>query len=415
MHKLRIVVMALIFLLLAGCVATAVTYPFWGRTSPPTDIGGDPNPVDPGDPVDPVDPVDPGDPVDPVDPVDPNMIPRPQHVRGIYLSGNGAGAANLREPVLELLRESELNALVIDVKRDDGHVTYRDTSVQLAIDAGANINFVDMHSFIDTLREEEVYPIARIVVAKDQFVSKIKPEWFFKNKDGGVWKDKGGNAWADISQQGYWDYLVDLAIEAAEMGFREIQWDYVRFPSGGDGSMATITGLPSANMTGEGTYQRSEIIASFLAYSKERLAPYNVEISADTFGIMGTTSNEQSVGQQLEVILGSEIDVISPMIYPGHYWAGTYGQSNPNRAPYEVVYQSTLDHLERMEAMDSNTVMRPWLQDFVDHSDRNFPYGVKEIHAQLRALDELGVKEYLFWNARNVYTWEAYKTWEWSE
>lgn len=415
MKKVKIVVISLVVLLLAGCVATAIAYPFLGRTSPPDVSNNDPgHTTDPGTEPGPDPGNDPGQEPEPEpepEP-DPNLIPRPEFVRGLYLSGNGAGYAPLREPILQLLRDSELNALVIDVKRDDGHITYRDTNVQLALDAGANANFVDMRAFMETLREEQVYPIARIVVAKDQFVSKVKPEWFMQDKNGGIWKGKGNMPWADLRNQEYWDYLLEIAVEAIEIGFREIQFDYVRWPSGGDGNIKNIVNLPAANMTSEGPYQRSEIIGSFLAYAKEKLEPYNVEISADTFGIMGTVKNEQSVGQHLEEIIASELDIISPMIYPSHYWAGTYNQANPNRAPYEVVYQSSLDHLTRMEAVGSKTILRPWLQDFNHWEDKSYVYGVEQIHAQLRALKDLGIKEYLFWNASNKYTQDAYKKWQ---
>lgn len=411
MSKLKIAVIALAILLLAGCVATAIAYPFFGRTSPPSDVGN--NDPGPGQDPEPGDPQDPGQDPQPDPEPDPNLIPRPQYVRGVYLSGNGAGHAGLREPILQLLRDSELNSLVIDVKRDDGYVTYKDTNVQLALEAKANANFVDMRAFMETLREEQIYPIARIVVVKDKFVSQIRPEWFLQHKNGSIWKDKNGNAWADLRNKEYWDYLVDLAIEAAEIGFREIQFDYIRWPSGGDGKVSDLASIPAANMTSQGPYERSEIVSSFLAYAKERLDPLGVDVSADTFGIMGTVKNEQTVGQHLEEILASEIHAISPMIYPSHYWEGTYGFKVPDQQPFGVVRQSTLDHLVRMEAYGSEMVMRPWLQDFTASWVPGYiRYGVNEIHAQIRALEDLGVKEYLFWNAGNKYTEEAYRTWQ---
>lgn len=341
----------------------------------------------------------------------PNVIPRPKYVRGIYLTGWGANNFHLRESVIALVRESGLNSLVINVKDDDGYITYKDTNVQLAREAKANINQVDMRAFLTRLRAERIYPIARIVVAKDKCVSQIKPEWFLQDKDRNVWKDKKNAAWADLRQQGYWDYLIEIAIEARDMGFREIQFDYVRWPSGGDGKISQILDIPSANLTATGPFVRSEVIADFLAYAREHLEPYGLEVSADTFGIMGTVKNEQTVGQQLEVILQSEVHAISPMIYPSHYWAGTYDQPNPNRAPYEVARQSALDHLVRMDAVGSKTILRPWLQDFEHWEDKSFIYGVQEIHAQLLAMEELGIKEYLFWNAENIFTEDAYKTW----
>lgn len=415
MKKVKIVVISLVVLLLAGCVATAIAYPFLGRTSPPDVGNNDPGQVtDPGTEPGTEPGNDPGQ--EPEPEPDPNLIPRPEYVRGLFLTGYGANSDKLREPILQLLRESELNSLVINVKDDHGYITYKDTNIQLALEAGAYMNQVDMRAFMETLREEQIYPIARVVVAKDQMISKIKPEWFLQDKKGGVWKGKGNMPWADLRNQEYWDYLLEIAVEAIEIGFREIQFDYVRWPSGGDANSSNgiknIVNLPGANMTSEGPYERSEVIASFLAYAKEHLERYDVEVSADTFGIMGTVKNEQSVGQHLEEIIASELDIISPMIYPSHYWAGTYNQANPNRAPYEVVYQSSLDHLTRMEAVGSKTILRPWLQDFNHWEDKSYVYGVEQIHAQLRALKDLGIKEYLFWNASNKYTQDAYKKWQ---
>lgn len=410
MKNFKVIILALVLLILAGCVATAIAYPFIGRTDPPDVGNNDPGHTEPGGDPDP-DPNDDPQPEPEPEP-DPNIIPRPQYVRGLFLTGRGANSAKLREPIIQLLRDSELNSLVINVKDDEGYITYKDTNVQLALDAGANMNQVNMRAFMETLREEQIYPIARIVVAKDKLVSKVKPQWFFQNKSGGVWKGKGETPWADLRNKEYWDYLLEIAVEAVEIGFREIQFDYVRWPSGGDGGIKNITDLLPANMTLEGPYPRSEIIAEFLSYTMDKLAPYDVEVSVDTFGIMGIARNEQAVGQHFETILSSELDIVCPMIYPSHFANNTYGQPNPNRAPYEVVYQNSLDHLNRIEAAGAETILRPWLQDFNHWDDPQYKYGVEQIHAQLRALKELGIKEYLFWNAGNKYTEEAFKTWQ---
>ena len=335
----------------------------------------------------------------------PDPIPRPQYVRGLYLSGRGAGSASLREPVLELIRNSELNAVVVDVKTDDGSVTYIDTEVELAIAAGSNRNDVDMRAFLETLKEDNIYPIARIVVFKDSRIGAHRPEWAFKDMDGEVWK-RGSTIWIDPRNREYWDYILDLSIEAALMGFREIQYDYVRWPDG-LAHQVPVQDIPPYNLTKDGPFERSEVIAEFLAYMAEGLKPYNVEISADIYGLIGRVDHELTVGQQLELLLASGLDIICPMMYPGHYADNTYFSGPQNRNPYQVIYSGTREYLDRMEQAQSAVILRPWLQDF---NDRDFNYGVKQIHAQLQALKDQGVKEYLFWNAGNKYTAEAYKT-----
>lgn len=410
MKKIKLIFLTVIILLVVGCVATAIAYPFIGKTTPSIEEPDpDPDP-DPNPNPEPQPEPDPEPEPEPEPAFEP--IPRPQYVRGLFLTGHGAGSKKLREPVIKLLRESELNSLVINVKDDYGYITHGRSEIPLVIEAKANQKQFDLDSFMQQLREEQIYPIARIVVAKDKHVSKVRPQWFLQKADGTVWKDKNDTAWADLRNKEYWDYLLDIAEEAASMGFREIQFDYIRWPSGGDGKVSNIANLPAANMTSTGPYERSEIIAEFLKYAKARLEPLGIDVSADTFGIMGTVKDEQTVGQQLEVMLTTDIHAISPMIYPSHYWTGTYGYKVPDQEPYGVAYQSSKDHLVRMEAVNSKIIMRPWLQDFTATWVKGYiRYGVKEIHAQLRAMQELGIKEYLFWNAGNKYTEEAFRTW----
>jgi hypothetical protein len=410
LKKIKLIFLTVIILLVVGCVATAIAYPFIGKTTPSIEEPDpDPDP-DPNPNPEPQPEPDPEPEPEPEPAFEP--IPRPQYVRGLFLTGHGAGSKKLREPVIKLLRESELNSLVINVKDDYGYITHGRSEIPMVIEAKANQKQFDLDSFMQQLREEQIYPIARIVVAKDKHVCKVMPQWFLQKADGTVWKDKNDTAWADLRNEEYWDYLLDIAEEAASMGFREIQFDYIRWPSGGDGKVSNIANLPAANMTSTGPYERSEIIAKFLKYAKERLAPLGIDVSADTFGIMGTVKDEQTVGQQLEVMLTTDIHAISPMIYPSHYWTGTYGYKVPDQEPYGVAYQSSKDHLVRMEAVNSKIIMRPWLQDFTATWVKGYiRYGVKEIHAQLRAMQELGIKEYLFWNAGNKYTEEAFRTW----
>jgi hypothetical protein len=402
---LKTVVTAVVILLVVGCVATAIAYPFIGRTSPPgPDPGGDPGVVDPEPDPDPDPEPDPDPDPGPGQVLEP--IPRPQYVRGLFLTGHGAGAKKLREPVLQVIRDSELNAVVVNIKDDEGYITHGQTQVPLANEAKANQKQFDVESFMEQLRQDNIYPIARIVVAKDKHVYKVHPDWFFKEADGSVWKAKGNVAWADLRNRGYWDYILDIAEEAVEMGFREIQFDYVRWPSSGDGAVSKIAN----NLPSTGEFERSQVIVEFLAYARERLGALGIDLSADLFGIMGTAKDEQNVGQQLELMLSSNIHAISPMMYPSHYGKNTYGFPVPDAEPYGTILQSSKDHLVRMEAVQSQVILRPWLQDFTVNKD--IKYGIKEVQAELKALKDLGIKEYLFWNAGNKYTEEAYRTWK---
>lgn len=312
--------------------------------------------------------------------------PKPKEIKGIYATGWMAGSAKWFPRIVQFINETEFNAIVIDVKDDTGTLSYR-SQVGLVKEIGADENKInDPKAMIDTLYENHIFPIARIVVFKDPFMAKKKPEWAVKDVNGGLWKDRKGLNWVDPYNKKLWDYVVNIAEEAIAMGFQEIQFDYVRFTSDGD-----VKRCIYPFNTGE---SREDVIQNFLKYARAKLKTYQIPISADIFGLTTSVPDDQGIGQQFEKII-SNVDIVCPMVYPSHYAHGTYGLKNPNQQPYETVFKGVSDAKKRLdEAGNISTVLRPWLQDFnLGHN-----YGRNEIQAQIKAVQDAGIKEWIFWN-----------------
>lgn len=324
-------------------------------------------------------------------PVDPPRTPksygdRPDHVRGLYLTGYTAGGPRFNQ-LLAFAKTSGLNAMVIDAKDDDGRITFQ-SGIPLAQEIGANSNKIrDVPSLIRTLEDNDIYPIARIVVFVDPVLSRARPEWAI-TVDGVLWRDRRGLSWTNPNVKDVWRYNVEIAKEAARAGFREIQFDYVRFPE---------KGIPGVT-TGNTQEQRTEAINGFLGYAREELKPFGVALSADVFGLTTTVTDDMKIGQDYAGV-ANLVDYISPMVYPSHYAPGNYGLANPNASPYETVYNSMLKAREKTPDLPL-TRHRPWIQDF----SLGIRYGKAEVAAQIRALAAAGIHQFMLWNPNNVYT-----------
>lgn len=307
----------------------------------------------------------------------------PDDVRGIYLTAYAAADRAWAMSLIRLIEETELNAIVIDVKNDSGQIS-------LVMPDGTGGIVPDLPDLLERLKRRNIYAIARIVVFKDPVGAARWPERTARTTSGATWRDFSGIAWLDPYNQDNWDYNIEVALQAAALGFDEIQFDYVRFPS--DGNVKDI--VYPAN---DGRV-REEVIAAFLETATKQLHAVGVPVSADVFGLVTSTEDDMGIGQLLEP-LAAATDIISPMVYPSHYGAGNYGLPNPNAAPYETVSRGMQDALRRLGDR-GRLQLRPWLQDF----SLGHPYGPAEVRAQIRATEELGIRSWLLWNAANVYT-----------
>ena len=324
----------------------------------------------------------------------PEKAPIPaEGVRGLYLTGWSAGSSKKMAKVVDLLNRTELNAVVIDV-RDDGEISY-EVDVPIAREAGAIHKMIpDVDKLMATLKKHNIYSIARITCFRDKVLPKKRPDLAIQTPDGKAWKDPSGHMWLNPYKKENWDYTVDVAKDAIKRGFNEIQFDYIRFPSEGNLQKIRYPGMP------KGMIRRNQIEA-FIKYAAEKVRAEGAWVSADVFGLVSITKDDMGIGQTATNI-ARHIDYLCPMVYPSHYAYGEYGMPDPNKQPYKTVLLSVGDEQKKFKAEELTTCkLRPWIQDF---SLRGVRYGAAEVKAQRKALQELGIKEFLLWNAGNRYS-----------
>lgn len=316
--------------------------------------------------------------------------------KALYLSAYGIGSGQLRGDALRLIEQTELNALVIDVKGDAGVTPYRSAVLQAAGIPQTMVTVADMPAMIRELRARGLYLIARVVVFKDQRLATLNPDWAVRKANGAAWVDGEGLSWIDPSNPQTWTLALAMAQEAAELGFDEIQFDYVRFP---DATGLRFSQPNTASM-------RTHAIAGFLDAARQRLAPYNVFVSADIFGYVCWNTNDTSIGQQLEM-LSDRIDYLSPMLYPSGFTWGIPGYPRATESAFEIVDLS-LRHALQRSGMDG-VRFRPWLQAFRDYAFDHRVFGADEIRTQINAAEKNSSNGWMLWNARNRYGPEGLK------
>ncbi|OCA87362.1 putative glycoside hydrolase [Bacillus wudalianchiensis] len=328
----------------------------------------------------------------------------PDAVRGIYVTGHSAGSTRF-DRLMKMVEDTELNAMVIDIKDDLGNLTYK-TEPDSPYARISQPFIKDPKKLLKKMEEKQIYPIARVVVFKDTNLAKAKPEWSF-TEGGKVWTNGNGDAFVNPFMKEVWDYNVGIAIEAAKMGFQEVQFDYVRFPEGfekRDKQLAYSMGKYEHSKE-DFVQRRVQAVTDFVAYAREKLKPYGVKVSVDIFGYSATLPEAPGIGQNFSKI-SENVDVISSMIYPSH-WTSYFGIEKPDTEPYKLVTEYVKVENKKLKALKTPPLSRPWLQDFTASwlGTGNYrPYGKEEVEAQIRALNENGINEFLLWNASNNYT-----------
>ncbi len=320
--------------------------------------------------------------------------------RGIYLTFYGIGDRGIRTRALELLERTALNTLIIDVKGDRGLISYK-SEVPLAQAIGATriTTFRDVDVLLPTLRAQGIYTIARIVTFKDPVLAAAHPEWAIRDeRTGEPWIDNEGLAWVDPFRPEVWAYVIAVAKEAAEKGFDEIQFDYIRFPTDGRIQHALYSRSPDLP-------ERMGAINGFLAEAAAALKPLGAFVAADVFGYTLWRTDDTGIGQRIED-MARHVDVLSPMVYPSSYHLGIPGYRYSVAYPYEIVYRSLVRARERLRGHPVR--IRPWLQDFRDYAFDRRRYTPRDVLAQTRASEEaLGADGWMLWNPRARYTEEA--------
>lgn len=327
-------------------------------------------------------------------------------VKGIYLTGHSAGGARLAD-LTKLVNDTELNAMVIDVKDDFGDMTMDLKSENPLIKENTHNYVSDPAQMMKHMEENKIYPIARVVVFKDTRLAEARPELSFTHSDGSIWKNGRGESFVNPFSQEVWEYNVEIAKQAAKMGFKEIQFDYVRFPEGfetrSDELKYTYGDYQEKGL--DDVQQRVEAVTDFVKYAKKELEPYGVEVSVDIFGYSATVPEAPGIGQNFSKI-SENVDVISSMIYPSH-WGSYFGIAKPDLEPYKLVSEYMKVENDVLGKLETPPQSRPWLQDFTASylgAGNYREYGPAEIEAQIKALKEAGVNEFLLWDAGNTYT-----------
>ncbi len=322
-------------------------------------------------------------------------IEAPEQVKAIYMTSWVAGSPMLRDNLVKLMDETEINTVVIDIKDYTGRISFEVNDPKLQEIGSVERRIRDFRDFITVLHDRGIYVIGRVSTFQDAYYVNKYPQYAVKTKSGAVWKDRKGIKWLDAGAKDVWDYLIRIGKESYDAGVDEINYDYIRFPS--DGDMDNI-----AYPYSEGK-QKSVVLTEFFEYVRKNLGDTGVPISADLFGLTTSTTNDLGIGQLLEPAL-KNFDYVYPMVYPSHYPAGFIGIKNPASEPYKIIHYAMAEGIKKaIAASTSPQKLRPWLQDF----DLGADYDADMIRAQIQATYDVGLNGWLLWSASNKYTKEA--------
>ncbi len=330
------------------------------------------------------------------------LTPKPKHIetpnplKAIYMSSWVAGTPSIREKLIALADETEINAMVIDVKDYTGKISFAVNDPALArYDSADPSRIKDIDALIAELHEKGIYTIARVAVFQDDFLARKRPDLAVKRAStGNIWLDNKKIAWLDMGSREVWDYSLLVAQEAVNRGFDEVNFDYIRFPS--DGTVSD-TSYPFYRASEE---TKAEAVRKFYAYIGEHKRELGVPVSGDLFGMVLTETTDMNIGQILENGL-LYFDYVAPMIYPSHYPHGFNGWKNPATVPYELA-KFVLDAgaVRAVVASTTPEKIRPWLQDF----DLGADYTADMVRAQIKATYDAGLTSWMLWAPSNKYT-----------
>jgi len=315
--------------------------------------------------------------------------------KALYLTVYGAWSSKIRGAALETVAKNRMNALVIDIKGDRGYIPFQ-VDLPLAEEVRSHVSIEktilikDMKAFVADLKAKGLYLIARIVVFKDDPLASAKPEWAVKVQGGAPFKDREKLRWVDPFNKEVWNYNIGIAKIGAELGFDEIQFDYVRCPD----KKGVVFSEPNNQEN------RTRAISGFLKAAHEALTPYNVMVAADIFGYVFWNLDDTGIGQTVLDAVNA-VDVVCPMLYPSGYHLGIPNYRNPVQHPYEIVYLTLKNGLNRTGV--SPLRFRPWLQAFRDYAFHGGDFGEARVQTQIKAAEKFGSSGWMFWNPRNIY------------
>jgi hypothetical protein len=348
-------------------------------------------------------------------------LPTPEPLKAIYMTSCVASHHSWREELVNFIDTTELNAVVIDIKDYSGKISFETNDPRFPLDT-KGCYVPDMKAFLEMLHEKGIYIIGRVTVMQDATYPKTHPDAAVKRKSTGeIWKDKKGITFVDPGATEYWEYIVDLAKAAHAIGFDEINFDYIRYPS--DGNMTDIA-FPRT-----GTSTKSEMMRKFYAYIGAEMKKAGIISSADLFGMTTTNTDDLNIGQIIEHAL-LYFDYVAPMVYPSHFPPTFNGWKNPNDVPGQVVEYAMKAGVARANALEKEVAieegkypavaststpnfvpsgkyankLRPWIQDF----DYGGDYDENDVRAQKEAVYAAGLTSWMVWDPGNRYTKSAF-------
>jgi hypothetical protein len=338
----------------------------------------------------------------------------PFYIKSIYVTAAVASNRKMLDEYFDLIDKTELNAIVIDIKsdlRDDLGTVYYDSQVPIVKELGTSRPHMDIKDILAEAKQRGIYTIARVqVFSHDNALAEAKPEWAAKDRTtGGVFADLPGPNihydWLDPWNQNVWDYNIQLSVEAAQMGFDEVNYDYIRFPSlefsADDKSRLQLSKDTS---TAE---ERFNNIATVLTKAQRAINGAGAYLSVDVFGY-AAWQPFGLIGQDIG-LMAEHTDYIGPMVYPSHFVDGELGFDNPAQHPYEMVYESLKKGAKQVAG--KRALLRPWLQDFTltwVPKNRIVEYGASEVRAQIKATDDFGqAAGWILYDSANTYTEDA--------
>lgn len=317
-------------------------------------------------------------------------------VRAVYSTAKTAADDRLWGSLLNIADTTEVNAIVLDLKDSTGTISY-DTQVPLASEIGAKAPAYDVRKRLQEMKDRDIYSIARIVVFEDPILAGARNDLAIADvTTGGLWTTWDGLAWVNPHERDVWRYNIDIALEAARLGFDEIQLDYIRFPSDGL--------LENADYGAEyATETQVQAITGFLTEMRDAVNPTGSLLAVNIAGISLLEDDYARIGQSL-ASMAPLVDVVSPMIYPSYFYPGEMGFDIPNDQPYDVVLQS----LQRGGdlAPEARDKLRPWLQDF--SYGEGIEYGDAEVAAEIQAAKDFGTAGWMIWAPDNQYSVGAF-------
>ncbi len=319
-------------------------------------------------------------------------LPTPEPLKAIYMTQCAAATPSLRQHLMGIARNTEINAIVVDLKDYSGTVVF---SSETALSGGKGCQVKDFKDLVRLMHDEDIYVIGRLTVFQDPLYTVAHSDQAVQNvSTGEIWLDHKKLSFVDVGAKPFWDYIISLAREAYDLGVDEINFDYVRYPS--DGSVG------EASYPFSGDQIKSVVLESFFSYLHDQLADTEIVTSVDLFGLTTSVQSDLNIGQVLEKAL-PYFDYIAPMVYPSHYPVNFNGWPDPNAKPYDIVYYAMTEGIKRLEiavpAYD-RLKLRPWLQDF----NYPVPYTPEMVKAQIQATYDAGLTSWMMWDPANRYT-----------